>query len=121
MFVVRAFVKLRELALAHKELAVKLEELERKVAGHDEAIRSLVAAIRQLMAPPDAKPRRRIGFDVARRDDAGIGQETIDRLVVERHTESHGVDTGGETRHNGREMVNEGDGCDVGEQYAIDS
>jgi hypothetical protein len=63
VFVVRAFVKLRELALAHKELAVKLDELERKVAGHDEAIRSLVAAIRQLMTAPDPKARRRIGFD----------------------------------------------------------
>jgi hypothetical protein len=64
VFVVRAFVKLRELARAHKELAVKLDELERKVAGHDEAIRSLVGAIRQLMSPSEPTPRRRIGFDV---------------------------------------------------------
>ena len=50
VFVIRAFVKLRQLALGHKELAAKLTELERKVAGHDDAIRQLVAAIRQLMA-----------------------------------------------------------------------
>jgi hypothetical protein len=63
VFVVRAFVKLRRLALAHKELANKLDQLEKKVAGHDDAIRQLVAAIRQLMTPPAAPPRAgRIGF-----------------------------------------------------------
>jgi hypothetical protein len=63
VFVVRAFIKLREWALAHKELAPKLSELERKVSGHDETIRQLVVAIRQLMAPPVSdKPKRRIGF-----------------------------------------------------------
>ena len=46
---------------AHSELAAKLTELDRKV-GHDDTIRQLVAAIRQLMAPPPDKPRRRIGF-----------------------------------------------------------
>jgi ORF6N domain len=63
VFVVRAFVKLRQLAAGHTELAAKLAELERKVTGHDEAIRQLVVAIRQLMAPPpEEKPKRRIGF-----------------------------------------------------------
>jgi len=57
----RAFVKLRELALGHKELAIKLEQLERKVGGHDSQIRSLFDAIRQLMEPPGSKSRR-IGF-----------------------------------------------------------
>jgi hypothetical protein len=42
-------------------LAQKLAELERKVQSHDEHIRSLFEAIRQLMAPPEPK-RRRIGF-----------------------------------------------------------
>jgi hypothetical protein len=62
LFVVRAFVKLRQFALAHKELAAKLEQLERKVSGHDDAIRQLVTAIRQLMAPPPEPKRRKIGF-----------------------------------------------------------
>ena len=57
----RAFVKLRELAASHKELAAKLEQLERKVGKHDGQIRSLFEAIRQLMEPPVAKTRR-IGF-----------------------------------------------------------
>jgi hypothetical protein len=62
VFVVRAFVKLREMVAAHKELAHKLAELERKVGTHDDAIRSLIAAIRQLTAPPPEPKRGRIGF-----------------------------------------------------------
>ena len=54
VYVVRAFVKLRELLSTHKELAGKLAELERKVGSHDVAIQSLVAAIRRLMEPPPA-------------------------------------------------------------------
>ncbi len=65
VFVVRAFVKLRQLVLAHKELAGKLDQLERKVGSHDEAIKQLVAAMRQLMAPPDP-PKREMGFHTIR-------------------------------------------------------
>jgi hypothetical protein len=68
VYVIRAFVKLRELLSTHKELAAKLAELERKVASHDTAIQSLVAAIRQLMSPP-TPPRRQIGFRVASDDE----------------------------------------------------
>ncbi len=65
VFVVRAFVKLRQLVLAHKDLAGKLDQLERKVGSHDAAIKQLVAAIRQLMAPP-VLPKNRIGFHTIR-------------------------------------------------------
>jgi len=61
VFVVRAFVKLREMLSTHKELAHKLAALERKLQNHDESIRSLVDAIRQLMTPPESK-KRPIGF-----------------------------------------------------------
>jgi hypothetical protein len=65
VYVVRAFVRLREMMGANKEVAAKLGELERKVASHDEAIRSLVTAIRRLMnAPVPARTRRPIGFRV---------------------------------------------------------
>jgi hypothetical protein len=60
--VMRAFVKLREMVAANTELAKKLDELERRVSGHDEAITRIVRAIRELAAQPDPKPRRRIGF-----------------------------------------------------------
>ena len=65
VFVVRAFIKLREMLATHKELAQKLAELERKLQDHDESIRSFVGAIRELMTPLEPepeKPKRRIGF-----------------------------------------------------------
>jgi hypothetical protein len=61
VYVVRAFVKVREVLGAHSELAQKLTELERRVESHDTHIRSLFDAIRQLMEPPTTKSRR-IGF-----------------------------------------------------------
>ena len=65
VFVVRAFVKLRQLVLALKDLAGKLDQLERKVGSHDEAIKQLVAAIRQIMASTDP-PKREMGFHTIR-------------------------------------------------------
>jgi hypothetical protein len=63
VFVVRAFVKLREFAVSHKEFAKKLADLEKKFGTHDEAIRQIIATIRQLTSPPvEPKPKRRIGF-----------------------------------------------------------
>ncbi len=61
LFVVRAFIRLRELLSTHRDLARKLEELERHIQGHDERIQTLFAAIRQLMAPPPSQGRK-IGF-----------------------------------------------------------
>jgi ORF6N domain-containing protein len=60
--IMRAFVRLREMVAADAELAKKLDELERRVADHDDAIASVVRAIRELMTPPQPKPKRRIGF-----------------------------------------------------------
>jgi hypothetical protein len=63
VFVVRAFVRLRQMMGTNAKMAQKLAELERRVSGHDEAIRSLVQAIRELMATPEPR-RRAIGFRV---------------------------------------------------------
>ena len=62
VFVVRAFVKLREMVATHKEFATKLKELEQRVGAHDQAIIELVQTIKQLMEPPPPKPKRKIGF-----------------------------------------------------------
>jgi hypothetical protein len=59
--IMRAFVRLREMILSNKDLARKLDALERKFESHDVHIRSLFEAIRQLMAPPEPN-KRRIGF-----------------------------------------------------------
>ena len=61
--VVRAFVRLREMLASNRELAQKLAELERKLEGHDAAIRNLFEAIRQLLNSPEP-PRKQIGFHV---------------------------------------------------------
>jgi hypothetical protein len=65
LMVVRAFVQLREMLSTHRELAAKLEALERKLGSHDQAIAGLLEAIRQLMTPPETK-KRGIGFIVER-------------------------------------------------------
>lgn len=61
VYVVRAFVRLRELLATHKELAAKLNALERKLDSHDQAIAGILNAMRQLMNPPEPK-KRPIGF-----------------------------------------------------------
>jgi hypothetical protein len=61
VYVVRAFVQLRELLVSNASLARKLDELERKYEHHDEAIAAILSAIRELTNPPLPK-RRGIGF-----------------------------------------------------------
>ncbi len=60
--IMRAFVRLKAILVTHKELAHKLNELERKIEKHDEDISSIFEAIRQLMAPPPVKPKVITGF-----------------------------------------------------------
>jgi hypothetical protein len=65
VYVVRAFVQLRDLLSSNKELAQRFADLERrlerKLSTHDQAIAGILDAIRQLMTPPDP-PKRPIGF-----------------------------------------------------------
>jgi hypothetical protein len=56
--VVRAFVRLREILAAHKDLVHELKELEKK---YDAQFKTVFDAIRVLMARPQ-KVRRSIGF-----------------------------------------------------------
>ena len=60
---VRAFVRLREILSTHKALANRLAELKSQMETQDEAIRSLVSAIRQLMAAPE-RPPKKIGLQL---------------------------------------------------------
>ena len=62
--IMRAFVQLRRMTDSHAELALKLADLERHIKGHDEQIQTIFEAIRQLMAPPDKKGKKKIGFTV---------------------------------------------------------
>lgn len=62
--IMRTFVRLRELLATHKDLARKLEELEKK---YDEQFAVVFDAITELMKPPEPPPKRRIGFGVEER------------------------------------------------------
>ncbi len=61
VFVVRAFIRLREALAVHKDLARKLEALEKKVGSQDAKIQAVFDALRDLMKVPE-KPKRRIGY-----------------------------------------------------------
>ncbi len=61
--IMRAFVKLRELLLTHKELAEKLEELERKYQLHETDIQVIFEAIKKLLEPPPEPPKPRFGMN----------------------------------------------------------
>ena len=65
VYIVRTFIRLREMALSNAELSRKFVELEDRIEkqldGQDEKINVLLHAIQQLLSPP-GKPERRIGF-----------------------------------------------------------
>lgn len=58
--IMRAFVKLREFLLTHKELAEKIAELEQRVGEHDKNIVAIFEVMKKMLAPPAPKPQ--IGF-----------------------------------------------------------
>jgi hypothetical protein len=62
IIIVRVFAALRQTAMAQKELAKKLTELDARVGAHDKQIAEIVRAIRQLLAPPGPEHGRKIGF-----------------------------------------------------------
>jgi hypothetical protein len=61
VFVVRAFVMLRDAARRHSALSRQLDELERRVSSHDADLKRLFVGLR-LLLDSAAKPRRMIGF-----------------------------------------------------------
>jgi len=60
--IIDVFVKLREMLSTHKDILLKLEQLERKVTGHDEDIQLIFKYLKQLLTPPEQANRQRIGF-----------------------------------------------------------
>jgi len=62
ILIMRAFVRLKEALVSYDKLAGKINELEKKYIGHDEKMRDIFEAIRQLVASPPEKKRRITGF-----------------------------------------------------------
>jgi hypothetical protein len=64
--IMRAFVRLREVLAANRDLAKRLDQLEARIderlADQDRAIVEILQAIRELMNPPASAPKRKIGF-----------------------------------------------------------
>jgi hypothetical protein len=63
VFVVRAFVRLREMLATNRRLAGKIDELENRLDTHDSVIQELIEAIKELMTPEEPS-RVRIGFQL---------------------------------------------------------
>jgi len=63
VFVVRAFVRMREMLLKNRQLAAKINELDRRLETHDTAIQDLIEAIKELMTPGETS-KRKIGFQL---------------------------------------------------------
>ena len=60
--IIRIFTRMREALLNYKDLFLKLEQLEKKVGGHDEDIQLVFAYLKKLLPTPEQTERRRIGF-----------------------------------------------------------
>ncbi|MBU1054157.1 MAG: ORF6N domain-containing protein [Proteobacteria bacterium] len=66
VFIVRAFIRLREMALKNEKLALKVDQLERRVSDHDEILIDLVREIRRLIEIPEPKGKKpKIGFIIS--------------------------------------------------------
>jgi ribosomal protein L23 len=59
--IVRIFTQIKEMLLMNKDFLLKVEQLENKVTSHDEDIKHIFQALKQLLNPPQ-EPRKRIGF-----------------------------------------------------------
>jgi phage regulator Rha-like protein len=59
--IIDVFVEIREMLLTHKDILLKLDQLEKQVTQNSEDIRMIFAALKQLLTPPES-PRQRIGF-----------------------------------------------------------
>lgn len=63
--IIRIFTRMREMMLTHKDILLKLEQLETKTSRHDEEIKKIFEYLKQLLSPPK-EPRTLIGFNQKR-------------------------------------------------------
>jgi hypothetical protein len=64
VFVVRAFMQMREQLAANAAILKRLAEIDKTLLEHDSALRTIWTKLQPLLAPPPAPPKRRIGFNV---------------------------------------------------------
>jgi hypothetical protein len=63
LYVIRAFVKMREELTANATILKRLAEIDKSIFLHDSALRDIYQKLLPLLAPPPEPPKRRIGFN----------------------------------------------------------
>ncbi|MBX7257782.1 MAG: ORF6N domain-containing protein [Candidatus Hydrogenedentes bacterium] len=63
VYVVRAFVQMRQQIAANAEILKRLAEIDKTLLKHDESLRLIWSHLKPLLIPPDPTPKRRIGFN----------------------------------------------------------
>lgn len=71
--IIRIFTRMREMMLTHKDILLKLEQLERKASSHDGDIKKIFEYLKKLLSPPK-EPRTLIGFN--RKEEKQISSES---------------------------------------------
>lgn len=62
VFVIRAFVRMREQVAANTAILKRLAEIDQSLLEHDTALRDIYQKLLPLLEPPPDPPKRRIGF-----------------------------------------------------------
>jgi hypothetical protein len=81
--IVRAFVRMRSMIMANKDLAKKIEALESKLTKHDESLRIVFDTIKKLIQASDEQTKKPIGFHVNMKEERAKVLEKADSLVKE--------------------------------------
>ncbi len=63
--VIRVFTRIREAILTHKDILLKVEQMEKKMTKHDDEIQMIFEALKELLNPPQ-EPRTPIGFKIGK-------------------------------------------------------
>lgn len=64
IFIVRAFIRMREMLSSQSKIFRKLDDLERIVGGHDKMLLQVVSAIKRLMMSGEKYKKKRVGFSI---------------------------------------------------------
>jgi ORF6N domain-containing protein len=62
--IIRIFTRMRAMIMSHKDILQQLEQMERKLAGHDEDMQLIFQYLKQLLIPAESPKRQRIGFRI---------------------------------------------------------
>src|ERR1043165_8054807 len=67
--IVRVFIKMREMLLTHKDVLLKIEQLEQRQGKQDEKVQALISYLKRFITEQE-QPRKRIGFKIGKKQPA---------------------------------------------------